>query len=335
MSCDDVLVECVDGRGRVLYRERFRLTAERRRLTIGRALAADFVVDDEYAAALHAAVEITPDGKVLASDLGSANGIVAAGRRHHGVAALALADGALQVGRSHLRVRTAADNLAPETPDQFGPVSLMRHPGWLAAIGAAAGIAETAYESWMPAPRDLANSMVMAVLLTALLVAMWVAVWALLSRVMLGEWRWQRHAAIILCVTALVWVVGMVLDVGTFALSLPSWGGSGWLVGVAAVAVALFLHLIHASGMSGRRAAQIAVLTPLLLFAGSGWVYQRSVARDVNHIGEKFRAYPPGFRLTAAGSLDGFFHAAAGLRNEADRRRDALSADEGDESDGD
>lgn len=332
MSGDDVLIECLDGHGRVVYRERFRLTGERRRLTIGRGIEADFVVDDDYAAARHAEVEITADGRVLASDLGSANGIVTGGRRHHGVSGLALANGLLQVGRSHLRVRTAADALAPEKPDQIGPVSLLRHPGWLSGIGAAAGVAEVVYGSWLTAPRDLISSTLIAVPVIGLLVAIWVAVWALLSRVMVGEWRWLRHAAIILCIAAILWVVDSVIDVAAFALSVPTWGARSWLIGAAAMGSALFLHFIHASDMSARRAGQIAFLTPLLLLGGGWWIHQRSVARDVNYIGEEFRMYPPAFRMTTAGSLDGFFHDAAVLHNLADAKRDAIREDDVDGS---
>ena len=39
-----------------------------------------------------------------------------------------------------------------------------------------------------------------------------VAFWALLSRVMTGEWRWLRHAAIALCAMALLTAVDDVLD---------------------------------------------------------------------------------------------------------------------------
>ena len=60
-----VVIEVLDRHGRVQQRERVQLTAERRRFTAGRSAAADVILDDVYAAPLHAGFEITPDGRIL------------------------------------------------------------------------------------------------------------------------------------------------------------------------------------------------------------------------------------------------------------------------------
>ena len=113
MSTETVLVEIIDGHGRRQAGQRLQLTEISRKLTIGRSIHADVTLDDPYAAGLHAAIEIMPDGRVVVSDLGSVNGVVVAGKRCHGVRGLDLPDNALQVGRTRLRIRTGREALEP------------------------------------------------------------------------------------------------------------------------------------------------------------------------------------------------------------------------------
>ena len=75
-----VVVEIVDAHERVIARERITLTPEKRTFSIGRGMQADVIVSDVHVAALHAAIEITPEGKILATDLGTVNGVSSAGK---------------------------------------------------------------------------------------------------------------------------------------------------------------------------------------------------------------------------------------------------------------
>jgi hypothetical protein len=234
MSDETLLVEGLDGRGRAQWCQRFTLGEGRRTLTIGRSIHADVTLDDPYAAALHASLEIGPDGEILANDLGSMNGLIVRGKRYRNAGVVTLADNILQVGRTRLRIRTGQELLEPERPDDLRPASLLRHPAWLAGFAALAGSAQLIYAKWLTAPRDLAEGIVTSLGVAILTICAWVAVWALLSRVMQGEWRWPRHAAICLGVVAsLVAVVGLV-DLGWFVFALPPWNSrSAWIGAIA------------------------------------------------------------------------------------------------------
>src|SRR5262245_8102032 len=116
MSTERVVVEGLDGQGRVQWRERLMLNGSRRTFTIGRSIDADVTLDDPHAAALHASVEITQDGRVLASDLDSLNGLVISGKRYREARGVELPDNTLQIGQTQLRVRTAHERLQPERP---------------------------------------------------------------------------------------------------------------------------------------------------------------------------------------------------------------------------
>ena len=156
--------------------------------------------------------------------------------------------------------------------------------------------------------------------------------WALLSRVMQGEWRVEAHAAIFFCVAAGMLMIDSLRDIVWFALALPLGGVLDILLGTAAVAVLLYLHLTHASNLKPRTAALGAILLPVVIGGSGAWVQARNLERNVNHIGVREQLYPPALRLRAAGTLDRYFEASAGLREEADKKRRAIPADDGDDS---
>lgn len=329
-----VLVDILDSHGRVQLRERVVLAGGQRTFTIGRAVDADVTLDDAHAAARHAAVEITPEGRVLVSDLDTLNGVLVAGKRHRGTREVEVPNGLLQIGRTRLRLRTAHDALPPEKPDQLRPASVLHDPAWLAGIGAAAGLAQLAYTTWLGVPRDLVAVLVTTLISAAAGAGVWVAFWALLSRMLCGEWRWLRHAAIFLGVAAVFFALNGMLELAWFVFSLPQWSLRAAWVGAIALGCALYLHLIHASNIAPRRAAMVACIVPALSGGAGQWVQERQQMRDVNHIGASLRIYPPALHLRAAGSIDEYFQHAQALRAEADRKRKATRADDDDSESG-
>jgi hypothetical protein len=338
MSVETVLIEILGSHGRVQTHERISLDSERRTFTIGRGVQADVTIDDAHAAALHASVEITPEGNILASDLGSVNGIIVSGKRYAAgnageTRALELVDGTLQIGRTRLRVRTTQERLAPEKPDQLRPASILRDSAWIAGASALVGGMQLAYSSWLGAPRDLAALIVTTLISGALAAGAWIAFWALLSRVMQSEWRWLRHAAIFFGVAAVFVAIDSVLELGWFMFSLPQWSTRAAWVGAIAFGCALYLHLMYASNLTARRAALIACIVPALSGGTGQWLLARYQMRDVNYIATSVRIYPPSLRLRSAGTAEDYFRGATALRDAADKTRKAMrSDDEDDES---
>jgi pSer/pThr/pTyr-binding forkhead associated (FHA) protein len=330
MTKDVVLIEVLDGRERVVSRDRFRLGQDKRTLTIGRSVEADITLDDEHIAPQHAFLDFADNGQVFASDLGSVNGLIIAGQRLHGASHIPLPSNQLQIGRTRLRIRTSGEDLAPEKADHARPVSRWHDPAWLAGAGAVWVATQTGYETWLEAPRDLTTSLVGAVAMTAAVIALWVAIWALLSRIMQGEWRWLRHAAIILGAAAILAIADGILDVGWFALSLPLASTKSTMLSLIALATALWLHLVHASSLTSARAASIAAFAVLTLTATSYWAFERPSWRDVNKIDSAFRMYPPAFRLTRADDVSNYLKDVAALRAAADQKLKALIEDDPD-----
>jgi hypothetical protein len=334
MSVERVVIEGLDGHGRVQWRERLALGEGRRTFTIGRSVEADVTLDDPHAASLHASVELTDDGRLLASDLGSVNGLIVCGKRWCNIRALELCDNTLQIGRTRLRVRTAQERLEPERPFQLPASPLARAPGWIAAIAGFACVLQLIYTTWLSAPRDFAVSFVSLAAVVLAAAAGWVGLWGLLSRVMQGEWRWLRHCAICLGVSAAFVAVMSIVDLGGFVLGLPPPGKGHLWPAAAALAGALFLHLMHASTLQASRAALVACGIPALLAAGTHWFQERYQVRDVNHIGARMRIYPSALRLRPSDKLEDYFNRAAALRELANKRlADALADEPGNDGD--
>ena len=325
---DSVLVEISGGGGygRAVTRERLTLDAARRSFTIGRSLAADVIVDDEHVAALHANVEIAPDGRITVRDLGTANGIVVEGRKHSG-SVLLPATNRLQIGRSTIKIRTAHDALPPERPVQHGLDSLLSaRPGTIAAAAATLCLLLLGHSVWFGAPRDTVAALATTLGSAALVVAVWTAAWGLLSRILLGEWHWLRHAAIFLSACALYQVTTATGDFVGSVTSYAVWADQFLWVGLAVLCLALGSHLAHASSLTPRHAAIAAAAVFVLVGGGGAWSQGRAKARDVNMIDSRFQIYPAALRLRAAKSVDGFIKDASALRVASDRKRDAARA---------
>jgi hypothetical protein len=328
MSADRAVVEGLDGHGRVQWRERLALNENRRTFTIGRSIHADVTLDDPFAAEMHASLEITPDGRIFANDLGSVNGLIVCGKRLCGACDFEVPGNVLQIGRTRLRVRTAAERLEPERPYQLRPSSLIRDPAWIAAIGAVVGGLQLVYNSWLSAPRDLALSIVTLLMAAVSIGAIWVAVWGLLSRIMQGEWRWLRHCAIFLgASTTFVALMG-ILELSAFAFALPLPNNRYTWIGAFALACGLYLHLTHASNLAAGRAALVACIISLALAAGNDWLQERYQTRNVNYIPARMHIYPPAVRLRPSHTMEDYFKSLEGLRELANSRLiDALAND--------
>lgn len=327
-----VVVDILDGHGRVRARERLSLDPANARFTVGRGVAADVVLDDPHVAAVHVAVDISEEGRVLLTDLGSLNGVVVGRQRSHGVQALALEDGCFGIGRTSLLVRTEAEILVPELQEGGEAMRGARNAPWQALGGVLVCLLFVIYTSWVGAPQDVASTIVTTLIPSMLLAGGWVAVWGFLTRVMQGEWHWMRHAAIFFSTFAAFIVFDWGFDVLWFALALPNWPLREVILLVAAAAYALHQHLRGAAIISVRRAAIIALILPLVIGGSSYLIVARNESRNVNHIEIETQLFPPAWRLRDGSALEDYFIDVSRLKEETDRKRRAMpSEDSGEE----
>jgi len=315
-----ILIDVLDSHGKIISRQRLPLTFPGPQLVIGRDVACDIVLNDPYAAAKHAALSLHEDGTLRIADLHTVNGLILQGERLHPVQPVALPDGFVQVGHSHLRMRSAAELLMPERQDLESLRSRHREYGVSLAGGLlCAGFA--GYAAWVGSPDNKPIAVATNLVLGTLVLAPWFAFWVLLGRAVRSRWQWSANAAITLgAAAALLWLK-WATDVMVFAtgVSLVAKFGEGLAVVVAGVTI--YLHVRTASRLRKQRAATIACVIPLIGTVSYLWFMNQRYAEDVNHITPPSEIFPPSWSQQPGMRLDKFFDEGLDLRDVADQQR--------------
>jgi len=99
-----MLLEQIGAHGQAVVRQRFAGAGAECR--IGRDLACDIVLEDDYAAPQHALLTLLDDGRVRVQDLGTKNGTRVDGHKVPADAGAVIEQGELIVGRTRLQLRT-------------------------------------------------------------------------------------------------------------------------------------------------------------------------------------------------------------------------------------
>lgn len=314
-----VVVEVLDGHGRVAHRHRLQLPASGLPITIGRAISCDVILDDSHVAAHHASLRVDTNGAVHVSDLASVNGITLNGKHAHGVSDALLEDPELQLGRTRLRIRIGAETLAPEKPD---PESWRRGPLlWVMSIAAVVVYAYAAFEQWLPAPDNLTPAIGEEWLSQTALLAFWISGWTLLGRINSGEWRWMLNTAICLVALAVSELGSRLINLLVFAFQ-GTHGPALALMGAALLVAATgYAQLRAVTRVQPQRLAIIVALITCVSFGGTYWFSSQRLARNVDNVDSFETIFPPALRLVQGSDPELLFRRAGDLRKDADEKR--------------
>jgi hypothetical protein len=285
-------------------------------IRIGRGYGNDVVVDDPFVAARHLRVFRAEDGRLVAEDLGSANGLYRDDEARREPRIVVDGDVPLRIGRTHLRIREAGYAVAGERTFVAGGSS------WQQPLALAAALIGLELLSlWLSETAEpKATRYLLPVLLLVVLVLAWTSAWAVLSRIFSGQARFERHLVIALAMLLVFSVYSELTDAGAFALSwrvLADYAYVGaWLL----FAALCFLHLREIGARHLRlKAGVVAALAAAVIGAQTlaqsevrGWAVQQSYLRDLK---------PPMLRIAPAQSDAAFFADADGLKAKLDRAR--------------
>ena len=210
---------------------------------IGRAIDCDFVLDDPHVAAHHATLDWREDGlHVQPAD--TVNGVrLGASAVAPGSAPHLRTPALITLGATTLRVRLAADAVAPEQHFiDFHKIE-RRHAIQLAALIAIAAVWEGFIQWLTTVPGGASSALAMSYLSKPALLVLWCAAWAIGSMLFQHRFAFWAHLRV-----ALTWLlVGVLAEAVTaqlaFALSAPVIEKFGRIVFVAAIAMMMWRHM--------------------------------------------------------------------------------------------
>jgi len=175
-------------------------------LSLGRGLGNDIVLDDPYVDASHARLTLDESGSLLVEDLGSVNGLVSGTDRIFG-RALVRPGETLRLGRTQLRLRDPNEPLPPALVDAPAPSlavpSGSRATRLMSSTPVSLGIAGLALvvyaiAAWLSSSgRSSASDVMSKSLGMAMIVAVWAGLWSIASRIIVHQFRFVGHLAVV------------------------------------------------------------------------------------------------------------------------------------------
>jgi hypothetical protein len=302
-------------------------------ITIGRAYDNDIVVDDPHVAAHHLRIAHTEDGKLIAEDLGSLNGLYVdrEGKRRAEVVLDAEHD--LRIGATVLRVRSTAHEVPAELP------MLRGLPYWPAAIACIVGVfALAALDLWLSEtgePKAIRYFTPLLILTVA--VCVWTTGWSVVTRVFTGHARFGLHFLIVAAGLLAFSVYDQAAEMGAFAWSWTGLATTSYVVAWLLLGAICLAHLVAVN--RARRPLKLAIAC---ILAAAGIAMQTLKQHEYRSTyGQPItlnRLEPPALRMVAPQHEAAFFTDSTALRATLDKARtmepesgDALSENESDD----
>jgi FHA domain-containing protein len=309
---------------------RHRDTAARYRIAgpearVGRGYDNDVIVDDPYVAAQHLRVYRDEAGRLVAEDMGSANGIfLDRGKKRQDRIVI---DGShpIRIGQTFLRVREIGHAVEPERVVQperpILPIVLAAMLGvaTLGTIGGRIWLAQTSE------PR--ASTYLTPLLVNTATVLGWAGLWSLLSRIFSGRSHFLRNLLIALSGLFVFLLYDLIARFSAFAWTWSAASTYQYVAVWSIFAAVVFLHLREVG--PGRLLLKGALVTTLLATAIAVQTLQLSEA--FSESGRQNTAsllLPPMFRLVQLRDEGAFFAEIGKLKATLDGDRIKARADE-------
>jgi hypothetical protein len=295
---------------------RFRIAGEE--VHIGRGYDNDVILDDPYVAAHHVRVFRDGDGRLVAEDAGSKNGMFADRGSVRQVRIAIDPEHPIRVGHTLVRIRETAFTVPPE---RAAGTRTQTWPAVTAAGLAVAVLGIQALSLWLTQTGEpRASTYLNSLLPVSAMVLCWVAVWTMLSRVVSGQARFAQNLVIAL---SGVLAIGLGIQAGqllAFSFTWPAAVSYQYAVQSLIVALVCFFHL-RELGRSrlGVKAAVMAALLALALTVQT--VQQFETASDFGQQYLVGRLMPPALRLTPVRGENDFFADVERLKTGLDKDR--------------
>jgi hypothetical protein len=185
-------IEILDGRGGVADR----MPVVSFPIKIGRAYTNHIILDDPYVCPAHMVIEPDEEGRLVARDLDSVNGLRAdAGSKP--VASLRLQSGSqFRIGHTQLRYCDVDHALAPTVADRDSRRLWLNSP-YTAGVAALAVLMLLCLDAYLAIVERVTFAAIVTEPLTTFgMLLFWSGLWALASRVVVSRFHFSQHATI-------------------------------------------------------------------------------------------------------------------------------------------
>ena len=242
-------IEILDGKGNVIERHGL----ESFPVSVGRAYTNQVIVGDRYVCPLHLTIAPDEQGRLIARDLDSVNGLRGSAQGDR-VATLEIHSGSqFRIGHTSLRYCSVDHPLAPTAVDRLGLVSRLTSPYAAVAAGVLVLVALCVESFLSSIERVKAINIIGEPLPIIATMLAWAVLWSLASRIVVSHFNFAPHATIAcaaLLATSLLGVWSEWLEF--FLPAIPML----WLAGLLGYGVVLaglvFGHLGFASFLQTR-----------------------------------------------------------------------------------
>lgn len=305
-------VEILARNGEVLHRHQVNHLPIR----LGRGYDNDFIIDDAHAAPSHALIEGDADGTLRMLDLGTHNGVVHKGKRHHQL--VLTGDTVVRIGHTNVRVRSADFPVAPELVDRtmHGWEGLL--PGVVGMLMTALFAITTFWLSDTQSFQPVRYLQSIAIGMAAALV--WGGVWAFGNRLFGRHARLGRHLFIVGCALTALNVFKLASSLVAYAFSFE------WIIRYgshAAIAIVCGMLYYHLCTVKPHHARRFAITGLALLLLGSGLTLMSNQQRTGRTADDLYMALllPPSVKVASDHSVDEFMGKVGALRPGLDVER--------------
>jgi len=303
-------VEVLDHRGRV--RSRHRLTTLP--IRIGRSYRNDVIIDDPWVSAEHVEIHREPDGSLVAVDRGSDNGTYR-GKSKDRITQTRLAAGdRLRIGRTGLRICTAATEVPPtvaENPTwaRLGPA--LERPAVAAALVVGVVTVLTTADAITTTDYPIGSGALALALALMMSLAAFGGAWALGARLRGRRPRFLQHVAWLAIIVLTLWIGVMFFTYLTvIAPRVRLWAMLEGVLTVGLAMVWLVGHLTLASNLTLRLRLVIAASTVIGLLTLGALAWSAEEGSSTTELSISYSLWPVPRSLLLSSSSERFFDEA-------------------------
>ncbi len=207
-------IEILDGKGGVSER----IAVDGFPVTIGRAYGNQVILTDPFVCPLHLKIAQDEQGRLLASDLESVNGVYPA-LGNERVAQLELQSGSqFRIGHTLLRYVSVDHLLAPTLVDGAVKVSRLASPYAAVILGAVLVLLLCLDAYLSSVERVTVAKIIGETWITVSMMATWAGMWALASRIVVSRFNFARHVTIACLALLTISALGVVAEWSEFFL---------------------------------------------------------------------------------------------------------------------